>query len=180
PRDPGSSPGGGRGGLLDALQAADQRAQEYPVEAQLAGGGDLLEKGGADLEHRHRARGADGGGPLGAGHIARLAEAVAGVEGADAPPVPLDRAAARDQDVEAIVHLAFLDDLLALRVVLPAARPQHLPDLRMGELVEELEATQDAELLLPVDARVGLAQPLMYAGQLRGEVDSALVPLRRV
>ena len=127
--------------LRSALcRRAISELQEHAVEAQLAGGGYLLEQRRAHLEHRHRAAGADGGGALGAGHVAGLAEAVAGVERTDALAVALHHAAAAHQDVEAVVHLAFLDDLLAARVVLPAAGAQHFPDLGMRELVEELAA----------------------------------------
>src|SRR6516165_7677296 len=85
PAGPRGVPGlGGRDrARFRALQPRDERAEEYPIEAQLAGGRDLLEERRAHLEHRHRACGADGGGALGARHVARLAEAVAGVECAD-------------------------------------------------------------------------------------------------
>src|SRR5579862_334264 len=111
-----------RWGALGALQPRDQRGEEYPVEAQLAGSRDLLEQRRAHLEDRHRAASADGRRALGARHIARLAEAVAGVENADALTVPLDDTVAGHQDVEAVVHLAFLDDLLVIGVILPVAR----------------------------------------------------------
>src|SRR2546430_12696032 len=52
------------------------------------------------------------------------------------------------------------------RSVLPTARAQHFPDLRVRELVEELEPAQHPELLLAIDARVLLAQPLVHAGEL--------------
>src|SRR5256885_17164227 len=110
----------------------------YPTlsrSAQLAGRRYLLEQRRAHLQHRDRRGRADGGGALGAGHVARLPEAVAGIERADALAVPLHHAVAGDQDVEAIVHLAFLDDLLAPRIVLPAAGAQHFPDLGMREFV---------------------------------------------
>src|SRR6185437_4247979 len=77
-------------------------------------------------------------------------------------------------------YLAFLDDLLALDVVLPAARAQHFPDFRVRELVEELQSSQDSELLLLVDARVRFAQSLVNPGQLRGQVQAALVALLRI
>src|SRR2546430_12899169 len=47
-------------------------------------------------------------------------------------------------------------------------------DLGMRELVEELQAPQDAELLLAVDARVGFAQPLVHAGEVGGEVNARI------
>src|SRR4029077_4017855 len=109
-------------------------AEEDAVEAQLAGGGYLLEQRRAHLEHRHRTAGADGGGALGARHVAGLAETVTGVERADALPVTLHHTAAAHQNVEAVVHLAFLDDLLSAGVVLPAAGAQHFTDLGMAEL----------------------------------------------
>src|SRR5579864_5384141 len=164
-------------GALGALQARDQRGEEDPVETQLAGGRDLLEESRAHLEDGDRAARADGRRALGARHVARLAKAVAGVEHADALAVPLDRTIAGHQDVEAIVHLAFLDDLLAVGVVLPAARAQNLPDLRVRELVEKLQPPQHTELLLAVDARIGLAQSLVDASELGGELQSALAAL---
>src|SRR6516162_1854009 len=136
---------------LRALQARDQRAQEHAVEAQLAGSGHLLEQRRAHLQHRDGARGADGGGALRARHVARLAEAVTGVERADALSVAFHVAAAGHQDVEPIVHLAFLDDLLTGRIVLPVAGAQYLPDLRVRKLMEELQPAQHPELLLAVD-----------------------------
>src|ERR1700746_1890695 len=84
---PWSRTSGGRRdrGALGALQARDQGAEEDAVEAQLAGGRHLLQQGRAHLEHRDdAAAGADGGGALGALHVAGLAEAIAGIEGADA------------------------------------------------------------------------------------------------
>src|SRR4029077_13668878 len=168
-------------GALGALQARDQGAEEDSVEAQLARGGYLLQQARAHLEHRDDdVTGADGGGALGTLHVAGLAEAVPGIEGADALAVALHDAAAADQDVEAVVHLAFLDDLLARRVVLPAAGAQHFPDLGVRELVEELQPPQYPELLLPVDARVSLAQPLVHARELGGEVQAALAALLRI
>jgi len=46
--------------------------------------------------------------------------------------------------------------------------------------VEELQAPQYAELFLAVDARVGLAQPLVHAGEVGGEVQAALAALGRL
>src|SRR6185437_14002430 len=128
---------------LGVLQAADEIAQEHAVEAQLAGSGHLLQQRRAHLQHRHAAGGTNGRRSLGSGHIARLAEAIASLQPTDGLAVALDCAAPGDEDVEAIVHLAFLDDLLALDVVLPAARAQHFPDFRVRELVEELQSSQD-------------------------------------
>src|SRR4029077_695196 len=176
----GRDSGGGYGTRFGALQARDERAEEHAVEAQLTGSGDLLEERRAYLEYRHRARGADGGGALRARHVARLAEAVAGIERADALAVTLDVTATSHQDVEPIVHLAFLDDLLARGVVLPVTGAQHFPDLRVRELVEELQPPQHAELLLAIDARVVFPQPLVHAGELGGEVEPALAALVRV
>ena len=51
-----------------------------------------------------------------------------------AASLALDGAFAVDQDVEAIVHLAFLDDLLARRVVGHGAGAQHFPDLGVRKL----------------------------------------------
>src|SRR4051794_22509144 len=50
----------------------------------------------------------------------------------------------------------------------------------MRELVEELQQAQYAELFLTIDTRILLAQLLMAAGELGGEVDAALVTLVRV
>jgi len=50
----------------------------------------------------------------------------------------------------------------------------------MREFVEELQAPQDTELFLAVDARVGFAQPLVHAGEVGGEVHAALAALGRV
>src|SRR6478672_1954549 len=91
-----------------------------------------------------------------------------------------DRTTPGDEDIEAIVHLAFLDDLLPLDVILPIARAQDFPDLGMRELVEELEASQHSELLLAIDTGIGLAQPLVDASELGREIETALVPLRRI
>src|SRR5437870_3132653 len=71
---------GGRRRALGALQPPDERGEEHAVESQLAGGRDLLEERRAHLQHRHRRGCTDRGGTLGARHIARLAEAVAGIE----------------------------------------------------------------------------------------------------
>ena len=75
-----------------------------------------------------------------------------------------------NDDVEAIVHLAFLDDLLAAGVVLPVARAHDLVDLGVREIVEEFQPTQQAELLLLVHARVLLPQLLVHARQFGGEI----------
>src|SRR5580704_711498 len=104
---------------------------------------------------------------------------VPAMQSSQARAVTLDDAVARDDDVEAIVHLAFLDDLLSRRVVLPAAGAQHFPDLRVRELVEKLQAPQNAELLLPIDARVVLAQLLMHARELGGKIKAALAAFGR-
>src|SRR5581483_4993783 len=99
---------------LGVLQAADEVAQEHAVEAQLAGSRYLLQQRRAHFQHRHGTGGPNSRRSLGPRHIARLTEAIAGLQSADALAVALDGAAAGDQDIEAIVHLAFLDDLLAL------------------------------------------------------------------
>ena len=167
------------GGWLVALQAGDQRPQEHAVEAQLAGGGHLLEQRRADAQHRHRGLRTDGGGTARAAHVAGLAEAVARVHRSERLAVALHAALAVDEDVEAIVHLAFLDDLFARRVVGHGAGAQHLPDLGVGELVEEAQAAQHVELRLLVDARVLLAQALVHARELGGEVGARFLALVR-
>ena len=43
--------------------------------------------------------------------------------------------------------------------------------------MKELQPAQHPELLLAIDARVLLAQPLVHAGELGGEVEAALVAL---
>ena len=91
--------------------------------------------------------------------------------------MPFHGTTSRHDDVEAIVHLAFLDDLFTRVVILPIASAQHFPDFRVRKLVEELESAQHAKLLLAIDASIRLTQALMYARQLCGEVQAALVAL---
>src|SRR5690606_9920155 len=121
------------------LQSTDQAAQEDFVEAKLAGGGALLEQCRADLHQRDRCERFDRRLSLRAAHVAGLAEAIAFIELTDRIAAAHDGDAPRHDDVEAIVHLAFFDDLLALLVVLPRARAQHFEDLGLREVVEELE-----------------------------------------
>jgi transketolase N-terminal domain/subunit len=163
-----------------ALQAPDHAAQEHLVEAQLALRRHLLEQRRADLHDRDRPGRLDGRGALGAAHVAGLAEAVAALQIAERLAEALDADPALHDDVEAVVHLAFLDDLLGVGVVLPAAGAQHLPDLAVRELVEELQLAQQAELLLLIDAVVLRAQLLVHARQFRGEIQARLVALLRI
>ncbi len=158
----------------------DQRPQEHAVEAQLAGSRHLLEQRRAHLDHRDFARGADGGVALGPLHVAGLAETFTGREHAHRSAVALHRAVAAHQNVETIVHLAFLDDLLAAGVVLPVAGAHHLDDLGVRELVEEFQAAQQSELLLLVHAGILLPQLLVHAGELGGQVQAALLAAQRV
>ena len=46
--------------------------------------------------------------------------------------------------------------------------------------MEELEPAQHAKLLLAIDAGIRFTQPLVYAGQLRGEIQATLVTLGRI
>src|SRR5208283_3711574 len=165
---------------LRALQPPDHAAQEHLIEAQLTFGRHLLQQSGAHFHDHDVARGDDRGGTLGAAHVARLAEAVTAVQIAERLAEARHADASLNDDVEPIVHLAFLDDFLRVGVVLPAAGAQHLPNLAMRELVEELEFAQQAELLLLVDSVVLSAQFLVYAGQFGGEVEARFIALRRV
>ena len=160
-----------------ALQAADQRLQEDPVESQLAGRRGLLQERRADLQDGHVGVGRDGRLALGALDVAGLAEAAARLQSTDSPAVAADAALPGDNHVEAVVYRAFLDDFLARAVVMPAARAQHLPDFRRGELVEEAQLAQQRKVLLAVDL-VGLVtqlgvQPGQYLdlGSLESSVD---------
>ena len=122
----------------------------------------------------------DRGGALRAAHIAGLAETVAALQISERPSAPLHADAPLHDDVEAIVHLAFLDDLLGIGIVLPAAGAQNLPDLAVREFVEELQLAQQAELFLLIDAVVLRAQFLMHARQFGGKVQTGFVALLRV
>src|SRR6185436_18207383 len=62
---------------LISLQSRHQRPQEHAVEAQLAGGGHLLEQRGAHAQHRHGGFGTNGRSAARAAHVTGLAEAIA-------------------------------------------------------------------------------------------------------
>src|SRR5690606_12659444 len=100
------------------------------------------------------------------------AEAVAVAELADLAPARAHAHLARDDDVETVVELALADDLVAVRVVAPFARAQHLPDLGVRELVEEAELAQLIELRLHVDAVRLRAQRLEDSRQRSGELEA--------
>src|SRR5690606_8915831 len=109
-----------------------------------------------------------------AAHVARLAEAVTLCEDADLAPSGARRHLPRDDDVEAVVELALADDLVAVGVVAPFARAQHLPDLRVRELVEEAQLAQLLELRLLVDAVRLRAQRMEDPRQRRRELEAGL------
>src|SRR5690606_30132705 len=102
----------------------------------------LLEQRRAHAHERDRRRRADRRRPARAAHVARLAEAIAVGQLADRAAPRLHADGARDDDVETVVELALADDVLAGLIAAPLARAQHLPDLRMRELVEEAQPPQ--------------------------------------
>src|SRR5690606_19284718 len=156
------------------MQPLDERAQEDLVESELARRGRLLEQGRADPHQRDRTLGDDRRRAARAAHVARLAEAVTLCEDADLAPSGARRHLPRDDDVEAVVELALADDLVAVGVVAPFARAQHLPDLRVRELVEEAQLAQLLELRLLVDAVRLRAQRMEDPRQRRRELEAGL------
>ena len=75
--------------------------------------------------------GSDRGLAFGAADIARLTEAIAIRQPAEIVAVGFDFYITRNDDVKAIIDLAFPDDIVTVFVLMPVRCTQNLPDLRM-------------------------------------------------
>src|SRR5688572_6969083 len=139
--------GGGPGEPLD------ERAQELPVEAQLAAVGERLEVRRLDLEELHLGDRDDRSrAPRAvAGEIGHLAEAVALLEDVQQLAVLHHFHLPADDDEERLPDLALEQEVLVARLVLPHRAAQHFPELGVAEFAEEGQRAQLVEFLRGAD-----------------------------